>query len=199
MTVEQFTALGISDELAEKAAAESKKELAGYVTKSKADEAETEIKNLKATIATNESSLEELKKSSGDSAAMKEQIGKLQEAAKEAETKHQAEMKEIRITNAIKLAIAGKVHDDDIAAGLIDKEKLVLGEDGKVVGLDEQVKALQASKAFLFKDATKSTEQAKGGSYKPDGGGSVTTSHAETIAKSLNNQATDNPYAKAWG
>jgi alanyl-tRNA synthetase len=209
MTAEQFTALGISDDLAKKAAAESQKELEGYVPKSKADEADSEIKNLKATIKTNEKALEELKKSTGDSAQMKEQIEQLQAAAREAETKYHAEMKEIQITNAIKLAIAGKVHDDDIAAGLIDKSKLVLGDDGKVVGLDEQIKSLQASKGFLFKDTPAGKDANSGGAsgsstggapYKPQDGESGTgTSRAQSIAQTLNNKATDNPYAKAWG
>jgi hypothetical protein len=214
MTAEQFTALGISEDLAKKAAAESQKELEGYVPKSKVDEAASEIKNLKATIQTNEKALEDLKKNTGDNAQLKKQIEDLQADAKTAETKHQEEMKDIQITNAIKLAITGKVHDDEITAGLIDKSKLVLSADGKVIGLDEQIKSLQASKAFLFKDASANkaggtsggasgsgTGSGAGGTgYTPQNGESGKgTSRAQNIAKELNNKSTDNPYAKAWG
>ena len=48
-------------------------------------------------------------------------------------------------------------------AGLFDKTKLILSADGKVTGLDEQVKALQEGKAFLFKTAA-------AGGYDPAGG-----------------------------
>ena len=34
---------------------------------------------------------------------------------------------------------------------LFDKSKLILGDDGKVTGLEEQLKGIQESKAFLFK------------------------------------------------
>ena len=40
-------------------------------------------------------------------------------------------------------------------AGLIDKTKLILSEDGKITGLDEQVKSLEENKAFLFKSEEK--------------------------------------------
>ena len=33
----------------------------------------------------------------------------------------------------------------------VDRKKLILGDDGKVTGLDEQIKSLKESKPFLFK------------------------------------------------
>ena len=59
------------------------------------------------------------------------------------------------VTNAIKMAIASSAQDSDLVAGLVDRKKLILGEDGKVTGLDEQVKALKESKPFLFKQEQK--------------------------------------------
>lgn len=165
MKKEEFTALGISEELAAKAEAASLKELEGYVPKSQLDTVGAENKTLKQSVADRDRQLEELKKSSGDNEALQKQIKELQETNREAAKKHADEMKELRLTNAIKLAVAGKVHDEDMAAALFDRSKLALSEDGKVAGLEEQLKSIREAKGFLFKP----TASVQG--YDPAGGG----------------------------
>ena len=49
------------------------------------------------------------------------------------------------------MAVAASAQDSELVAGLLDRNKLILGDDGKITGLDEQVKALKESKPFLFK------------------------------------------------
>lgn len=165
MKKEEFVALGISEELAAKAEAASLKELEGYAEKGQLDAANAENKSLKQSVADRDKQLEELRKSSGDNADLKKQIEELQKANKEDAKKHADEMKELRLTNAIKLAVAGKVHDEDMAAALFDRSKLVLSEDGKVAGLEEQMKSIRETKGFLFKPAASSQ------GYDPAGGG----------------------------
>ena len=80
-------------------------------------------------------------------------------------------MKELRLTNAIKLAVAGKVHDEDMAAALFDRSKLVLADDGKVAGLEDQLKAIKESKGFLFKT------EPQGQGYAPAGGSGAGTAN----------------------
>lgn len=152
MTKEQLEALGIESKLAEKAAEQSAEELKDYVPKHRFDEVTAENKKMKDAAKEYESSLEELKKSAGDSKELQEQIQALQNEQKETEAKYQEELKNTKITNAIKLSILGKAQDEDLVAGLFDKSKLILGEDGKVTGLEEQLKALKESKKFLFKE-----------------------------------------------
>jgi len=75
------------------------------------------------------------------------------------------------LNSAIKLSLAGKVHDEDIVANLIKKDNLVLNEDGKVIGLDEQIASLKESKAFLFKTEGGDQQQQPGfkvGNLPPD-------------------------------
>ena len=82
MKKEEFTALGISEELAAKEEAASLKELEGYVAKAQLDTANAEKKQLQEDIASRDKQLDELKKSSGDNAELKKQIETLQEANK---------------------------------------------------------------------------------------------------------------------
>lgn len=109
-------------------------------------------KKLEADLKARDAQLEELKKDAGTSEDLKKQIETLQAENKTAAEKHAADLKDLTLTNAIKLAVAGKVHDEALVAGLVDKEKLVIDGD-RVVGLEDQLKSLQESKAFLFKPA----------------------------------------------
>ncbi len=152
MKTEDFTALGIDEKLAKKAAEASEKELSGYVSKDRFDEVNESKKQLEASAKEYESQMEALKAAVGDNEDLRKQISDLQEQNKEKETEYQEQIKEMKLTNAIKMAISNSAQDCDLVAGLIDKQKLILGEDGKVMGLEEQIKTLRESKSFLFRE-----------------------------------------------
>jgi hypothetical protein len=151
MTQEQFEALGIEKSLAKKAAEESKKELENYVAKETFDATEQKRKQLETSVQERETQLEELKASAGDNEALKQQIADLQAQNKQKDLDNQKEMDDLKMTYAIRMAVSASAQDSDLVAGLVDRNKLILGDDGKVTGLDEQVKALKESKPFLFK------------------------------------------------
>ena len=150
MRKEEFVALGISDDLAEKAAAASATELKGYVPKTRFDEVNEEKKTLQTAKKQAEDDLEELRKSAGDNAQLAQQIADLQAAAKQKDTEYAQQLKALKLGNAIRLGITD-AQDADIVAGLVDQSKLILADDGKLTGLDEQLKAIRESKPFLFK------------------------------------------------
>lgn len=162
MTKEQLLALGLDEAIAIKVAAASTEELRGYVSKGDYEKEVEAKKQLETDIKTRDKQLEELKKV--DAAGLQVKIEELQTANKTTKAEYEAKLKDLQLASAIKLAIADKVHDVDLVTGLFDKTKLILSVDGKVTGLDEQVKTLQESKAFLFKPA------ASGGGYDPAGG-----------------------------
>ena len=107
-------------------------------------------KKLEKDIADRDEQLEDLKKV--DAEGLKAKIETLQSENKTSKEKYEKELKDLQLTNAIKLSIAGKVHDEELVAGLFDKEKLILQDDGTVTGLDDQLKNIQENKAFLFKE-----------------------------------------------
>lgn len=155
MKKEEFTALGIDEKLAEKAAEESKKELAAYVPKNRFDEVNESKKQLETAVSDYKTQLETLKTAAGDNETLKQQIADLQQQNQQKDAQYQQQLRELQLTNAIKLAISDSAQDSDLVAGLIDKSKLILGDDGKITGLEEQLKGLKENKSFLFKEAPK--------------------------------------------
>lgn len=200
MKKEDFTALGISEELAAKAEAESVKELAGYAAKADLEAAITANANLQKDIEARDKQLEELKKAGGNSEELQKQITDLQAENKAAKEKYASDMKELKLATAIKLVIGDSAHDADLVSGLVDKSRLILSEDGKISGLDEQIKALKEGKAFLFKESSGpgTPNQKNKSGYKPKAGETAETSWAKTVAESLNKETVKNPYASAW-
>jgi hypothetical protein len=189
MNKDQFVALGLSEDLATKAAAASAEELKGFIPKARFDEINEAKKQAEQDRDKVSGQLEEVKKSAGDNETLKQQIEKLQGENKTAKDEYDAKVKDLQLTTAIKLALTGQAHDPDIVAGLLDKTKIQLDDNGAVKGgLDDQVKALRESKSFLFaakeeKPKFKGTKPAEGGD--PNGGGGDTSTGAN-FAKAAN-------------
>lgn len=121
-------------------------------------------KKLEEDLETRDKQLEDLKDI--DVEDLQKQIETLQEENKTAKETYENELKELQLSNAIKLAINGKVHDEDIVSQLIKKDELVLSEDGKVVGLDEQINSLKENKGFLFIEEKQDEQEEQPGFQK---------------------------------
>ena len=65
---------------------------------------------------------------------------------------------------------------------MINRDKLIVNEDGSITGLTEQVEALQKNKAFLFK----STSGSQG--YTPKGGQTPTVNPFAAETENLTEQ-----------
>ena len=184
MTKEELIVLGLTEEQAKKVL-EAVKE---YVPKTQLGEVEQERDSLKATIAERDTQLETLKKSSGDNAALQQQIADLQKANEEQQKAHDAEITQLRLDNAVEAALltAGAKNVKAVRA-LMDADKLKLEKDGTVSGLSEQIKAIQKSDDYLF--AGKQQQQFRGfqpgasGDVKPDGNVDVSKmTYSEMVA-----------------
>lgn len=161
--------IGVADDKMGEAEQAVKNFLDGeFVPKSRFNEVNESKKALTDQLAERDKQLGSLKKNVGDNEGLKKQIEELQAANKQQKADFEAQAKALKIDTAIKLAIGDSAQDADIVTGLIDKDKLILGEDGKIAGLTEQVEALKKDKGFLFKATIgKPNYQPNGGAGQP--------------------------------
>jgi hypothetical protein len=104
-----------------------------------------------AQIAELTKRIEAMKPLAAGNETLTKQIEAMQTQLTEGESKRKALM----VDSAIKLAaITAKAKDAGDVSKFIDASKVVVNDDGSVTGIDEQIKALQESKAYLFGDAT---------------------------------------------
>lgn len=109
------------------------------------------LEDVKSQLAQRDKDLSDLKKQADGNKDLQQKFTDLEAQYKTDKEKLEKQVKETQQNSAIKLALAGKVHDADLVASLIDKGTIDITEDGKISkGLDEQIKTLQESKSFLF-------------------------------------------------
>lgn len=154
---------GVDGEAVQKIVAAADDKLKGYIPKHRFDEVNEAKKQLEEQLAERDNQFLQLKKAVGDNEELKKQIEQLQEENKSAKEKYEAELKDLQLSTAVKLYVAGTVHDPDIVLGLLDKSKILLDENGNIkAGLDEQIQALREAKSFLFVQKEQARPQMKG-------------------------------------
>ncbi|MFJ2042236.1 phage scaffolding protein [Paenibacillus taichungensis] len=168
----------------------------GWVPEHRFKEVNEGKKQAEKAIADRDKQIEELGKTAGLGEDLKKQIDALQTENQTAKEKYEAEVKTLRLDTALKLSLSGQVHDPDIVAGLLDKTKIELNEDGSVKGgLDDQVTSLRESKAFLFvpkedgKPAFKGAKPAEGTPGSQGGNEKPNYGMQAAANKSNNNEA----------
>ena len=156
MTKEELVKLGLTEDLAKTVAEASAAELKEFIPKSRFNEVSESNKALKTQITDRDKQLETLKKASGDAEAMKTKIEELQAANKTAAEEHEAQIRQIRMDHAVESALTGaKAKNVKAVRALLNLDDLDVDDDGKVKGLDKQIKKLAEADdtKFLF-DAT---------------------------------------------
>lgn len=171
MRKEDFEAIGITGELAEKAAAASADELKGFIPKHRFDEVNEAKKVAEEQIKERDGQLDTLKKSVKDNEDLTNQIRQLQDDNKAAAEKYAADIKAEQIKGIVEreLIAAGAKNTKAVKALLSDLDKAEL--DGETVkGLADQIKKLQESEdsKFLFNIADGSSKFK--GAKPPEGG-----------------------------
>lgn len=145
-----------------------------WFPKDKFDEVNNTKKRLETDLKDRDKQLADLQKAAGDVPALQDQITKLQADNKAATDKYNADMQELRLNTALKMALSGQVHNADIVAKLLDKTKIELDDNGAIKsGLDDQLTGLRESDGFLFvpKEDPKPGFQPKGATPADGAGG----------------------------
>ena len=150
-----------------------------WFPKEKFDAKNQEVKDLQQQIKDRDTQLEELKKV--DAGALEKTISELQEANKTQKSEHEEKIAKQQKEFAIELALrdAGALNSKAVKA-LLDTESIKL--DGEtLLGLDDQVKALQESDAYLFKQQQNPNSPQIFVPGNPNGGGNGTLTKAEIM------------------
>lgn len=171
MKREELATIGLNEDQATAVINLYSEALKGYVPKARLDEVIAERNGLKDQVAERDKQIDTLKSNAGDNQALKDQIAELQTQNTNAAKEYEANIAQLRLDNAVELAITGaKAKNSKAVRALLDLTKSKVGEDGKVEGLDAQIKALQKSDAYLFADEQPAAPVIKGGVPK-DGNG----------------------------
>lgn len=174
MTKEMLMGWGLTEEQANKVM----EGLNGsFVTKTRFNEVNTELQTAKKTIGERDSQLEALKKSGADATALQAQITQLQADNAKKDKDHAAEIKKIKIENAVDKALTdAKAINPATVKPLLATflEKAELADDGTIKGLGDEIDKLAKTEgtSFLFKASTPTTPMVAGASPA----GTVTTS-----------------------
>lgn len=128
-----------------------------FVPKADFNEKNEELKQVKTEISNRDKQLEELKKV--DAEKLQEEITTLQQTNKDLADKHAAEIKQLKIDQAIERQLSvAKAKNTKAVKALLDLENVELNEDGSIKNLDLQLKTLKESDAYLFNEVENKTK-----------------------------------------
>lgn len=132
-----------------------------FVPKADFNEKNEELKKAKTEITNRDTQLEELKKV--DAEKLQEEIVTLQQTNKTLAEQHEAEIKQLKIDQAIERQLsAAKAKNTKAVKALLDLENVELSEDGSIKNLDDQLKTLKESDNYLFDVEEKKQQEIKG-------------------------------------
>lgn len=122
-----------------------------YVSKAKYEALDEKFKELEKQLTERDTQLETLKKSAKDNEELTKQIKELQSANETAQKDWQAKLAAQERDFAMRETLKNDYKARDVISVIPHlKQDSILFADGKFTGLDEQVKALQKDKSFLF-------------------------------------------------
>ncbi|AWZ48369.1 phage scaffold protein [Clostridiaceae bacterium 14S0207] len=140
-----------------------------YVEKTELETANEAIKQYKKDIKKRDKDLEDLQGKIKDNEELNSEIETLKAANKKASEDYEAKINQISFDTKFDKAIAEyKAKNPKALRALLDMDKVKLVDD-TFIGLEEQVKALKESDAYLFEqESTGGTGNIGGGQYSVD-------------------------------
>lgn len=144
--------LGLEKEVIDEIMAENGRDVEAEKTKAK--DLQTQLDTANNTIKERDKQLETLKNSPDNPEELKKQIQLLQDDNKAAKEAHEKEMKDLKVANALEKALTeAKAKNSKAVQALLELgDDVELNEDGTIKGLDEKIKALKKSDAYMFND-----------------------------------------------
>lgn len=137
----------------------------GMVPRSRLNDKNTEIKDLKEELTNRDKQIETLEKSVKQDSELQNELEQLKQTNADWQTKYQ----ESQLNNAIKLGVAKDANDPNDILAFVNKDGLEVQEDGEVKGLDDALSNLRESKPYLFAETKPTGRKPEDGS-NPTGG-----------------------------
>lgn len=153
-TKEELKGFGLTDEVISNILESQKKKMENYILKSEHDNVKNELESEKQKVKDRDETIKKLKTFEGTAAELQTKVDELNKELKTKDEDYEKNLNAQKKESAIKFGVMNfesAVQDLDMVVGLIDKEKVTIDKDGKITGLNEQLKELQKNKAFLFK------------------------------------------------
>ncbi|MEB8060624.1 phage scaffolding protein [Staphylococcus xylosus] len=136
--------LGLEDEIIEKIIDKYHNSLKD--SKDNAKSIQNELDKANEKISKRDKQITDLESKVNDKEALEKQL----EEYKNTNAEYESKMKELRLDNSIKVAVAKDAVNADHVLKLIDKEGLELQDDGTVKGLDKRLESFKEENAHLF-------------------------------------------------
>jgi thioredoxin-related protein len=150
MKKEQFTKLGFTEDMAEKAVDILREELKGYIPKSRFDQVNEVKKELERKLATLEVQRKEQNASKLSHQELEKIIRDILSTNAAIKAEQEAKMKDLLKELAIRHTL-GKFQYTDLLIGMFDKSRLSVADDGTVTGIKEQLEEIKTSYEGLFR------------------------------------------------
>ncbi|MDW4088908.1 phage scaffolding protein [Staphylococcus saprophyticus] len=155
--------LGLEDEIIEKIIDKHHNSLKD--SKDNAKSIQNELDKANEEISKRDKQITDLESKVDDKEVLEKQLVEY----KNKNSNYENEMKELRLDNAIKVAVAKDAVNADHVLKLIDKEGLELQDDGTVKGLDKRLESFKEENTHLFgADKPKGRSPLDGGNPEPE-------------------------------
>ncbi|MCF6515563.1 hypothetical protein GSH19_05270 [Lactobacillus sp. S2-2] len=130
---------------------------------------ETEKNSLNEQITNRDKDIKGLKKNNSDNEELSNQLKDLQDKYKTDTDKLSKQLSNVKLDNAVSKSLSStNARNPEVVKKMLNMDSVELNEDGSVKGLDEQIKGLQESDAYLFDGGQLSNYQAKTGDVNND-------------------------------
>lgn len=128
--------------------------------------------------------LEKAQKSNLSAEELQKQLDESVQNAKEREDKFNADLASMQKTNAVKLALkdSGTVNSD-LLFSQVNLENVIIQDDGKISGLDDQVATFKETMPYLFQETDEAAKPTIVAGGNPSGAENL--SHEQKLAQAL--------------
>lgn len=137
----------------------------GMIPRSRLNDKNTEIDELKAEISNRDEQIAQLQDSVKDDSELQKELDELKNKNAEWQDKYNKS----QLNNAVKLAVAKEANDANDILAFVNQDELELQDDGTVKGLDKAIESLKESKPYLFADVKPTGNTPTDGDTVPTG------------------------------